>query len=120
MADAASNNGTSAQLAARSAQRSTRSADTPPGIFLLRAMDRAPAMARHQIVRRGTRRGANGRYSIRRQLLQRRCFRAAGRIHAGLVRWRTSRALLQRRPVHAEVGPELGYSALSLGQNVRE
>src|SRR5881409_3073254 len=120
MADTASDNGTSAPLAARSAQRSARSANTPPGIFLLRAMDRAPAMARHQIIRRGTRHGANGRYSIRSQLLQRRRLYAARRIHAGLVRWRASRALLQRRCVHAEVGPELGDPAFSLGENARE
>ena len=56
----------------------TKPDGTPRKLFLLRAMDRTPAMARRQNVRRATRRGANGRYSIRCQLLQRRRFRAPG------------------------------------------
>ena len=46
--------------------------------LLLRAMDRTPAMARRESACRATRRSANGRHSLWRQLLQRRRFFASG------------------------------------------
>ena len=58
--------------------RSTGSHSTAPEFVPLCAVVGPPTMARDQIVCRRTRGCANGRYSVWRQLLQRRRFRATG------------------------------------------
>src|ERR1700676_1372235 len=107
-------------MAAGSAAKSTISIRKPPGFLPLRAMDRARAMGRCPIVCGKTRRRTHGRHSVWHQLLKCRCLLAPERIRTRLVRRRAAGAVLQRRPVHAKMGTELGHSALPMGCDARE
>src|SRR6266404_9613636 len=82
--------------------------------FPLRAMDRARTMVGCQKLRGRKRDRADGRYSVRRQLLQRGRVRSTGAVRSRLVRWRSPGNALQRRQIHPKVGTELGHSTVSL------
>src|ERR1700694_5103725 len=77
-------------------------------------------MERIKIIRCWPRHRADGRYSVWRQLLQRRCLLATERVCARVVGRRAAGTVFQGRPVHAKVGTKLGDTALPLGGDARE